>query len=61
MLILNVKKEYPLRNMSDVIKREDDVVNELTDIKVGEVKSKRPLTWQVQVGGVLISNFSVIV
>ena len=56
-LILNVKKEYPLRNMTDVIKREDDVVNELTDIKVGEVKSKRPLTWQVQVGGGLISNF----
>lgn len=56
-LILNVKKEYPLRNMSDVIRREDDVVNELTDIKVGEVKSKRPLTWQVQVGGGLISNF----
>ena len=56
-LILNVKKEYPLRNMSDVIRREDNVVNELTDIKVGEVKSKRPLTWQVQVGGGLISNF----
>ncbi|MEB3149923.1 MAG: hypothetical protein VKL60_12975 [Sphaerospermopsis sp.] len=56
-LILNVKKEYPLRNMTEVIQREDDVVNELTDIKVGEVKSKRPLTWQVQVGGGLISNF----
>jgi hypothetical protein len=56
-LILNLKKEYPLRNMSDVFKRENDVVNELTDIKVNEIKSKRPLTWQIQLGGGLVSNF----
>ena len=56
-LILKIKKEYPLRNMSEVIKREENVVDELTDIKVKEIKSKRPLTWQLQVGGGLISNF----
>jgi hypothetical protein len=56
-LILNVKKEYPLRNMSDVNKREENVVDELTNIKVKQIKSKRPFTWQLQVGGGLISNF----
>ena len=56
-LILNIKKEYPLRNMSDVNKREENVVDELTNIKVKEIKLKRPFTWQMQVGGGLISNF----
>lgn len=56
-LIVTVKKEYPLRNMSEVNKKEELVVNELTEQKVSEIKSGRPMTWQLQIGGGLISNF----
>lgn len=56
-LIVSVKKEYPLRNMSEVNKKEELVVNELTEQKVSEIKSGRPMTWQLQIGGGLISNF----
>lgn len=56
-LILSVKKEYPLRNMSEVNMKEQVVVDALTEIKVREIKAQRPMTWQLQVGGGLISNF----
>jgi hypothetical protein len=56
-LILTIKKEYPLRNMSEVNLKEQVVVDALTEIKVREVKAQRPMTWQLQVGGGLISNF----
>jgi hypothetical protein len=56
-LILSVKKEYPLRNMSDVNRREEFVVDALTELKVSEIKAQRPMTWQLQIGGGLISNF----
>jgi hypothetical protein len=56
-LILTIKKEYPLRNMSEVNMKEQVVVDALTDIKVSEIKAQRPMTWQLQVGGGLISNF----
>jgi hypothetical protein len=56
-LILTVKKEYPLRNMSEVNRKEEFVVDALTDLKVSEIKSQRPMTWQLQIGGGLISNF----
>jgi hypothetical protein len=56
-LIVSVKKEYPLRNMSEVNKKEELVVNELTEQKVSEIKASRPMTWQLQIGGGLISNF----
>lgn len=56
-LIVSVKKEYPLRNMSEVNKKEELVVNELTEQKVSEIKALRPMTWQLQIGGGLISNF----
>jgi hypothetical protein len=56
-LILSIKKEYPLRNMSEVNLKEQVVVDALTEIKVREIKAQRPMTWQLQVGGGLISNF----
>lgn len=56
-LIVSVKKEYPLRNMSEVNKKEELVVNELTEQKVSEIKAGRPMTWQLQIGGGVISNF----
>lgn len=56
-LILSVKKEYPLRNMSEVNNKEQFVVDALTELKVNEIKSQRPMTWQLQIGGGLISNF----
>ncbi len=56
-LILTIKKEYPLRNMSEVNMKEQVVVDALTDLKVSEIKAQRPMTWQLQVGGGLISNF----
>lgn len=56
-LIVLVKKEYPLRNMTEVNKKEELVVNELTEQKVSEIKAGRPMTWQLQIGGGLISNF----
>jgi hypothetical protein len=56
-LILAVKQEYPLRNMTEVNGKEQLVVDALTDIKVREIKAQRPMTWQLQVGGGLISNF----
>jgi hypothetical protein len=56
-LILSVKKEYPLRNMSEVNNKEQFVVDKLTELKVNEIKGQRPMTWQLQIGGGLISNF----
>ncbi|MFD3407183.1 hypothetical protein SKC37_00815 [Aquirufa sp. HETE-83D] len=56
-LILSVKKEYPLRNMNEVNNKEQFVVDALTELKVNEIKSQRPMTWQLQIGGGLISNF----
>ena len=56
-LILSIKKEYPLRNMSEVNRKEQIVVDALTEVKVREIKAQRPMTWQLQVGGGLISNF----
>lgn len=56
-LILTLKKEYPLRNMSEVNNKEQFVVDALTELKVNEIKAQRPMTWQLQIGGGLISNF----
>ena len=56
-LIVSTKRAYPLRNMSEIIFREQAVIEALTDQKVKEIKSQRPMTWQLQVGGGLISNF----
>jgi hypothetical protein len=56
-LIVTTKREFPLRNMSEIIYREQSVIEALTDQKVKEIKAQRPMTWQLQVGGGLISNF----
>lgn len=56
-IILEAKKEFILKNLTELNDREDRVVNALTEEKVNEIKKKRPYTWQLQLGGGLISNF----
>lgn len=56
-LIFETKKEYPLRNTNEIMYREQAVVEAMTEQKVREIKADRPMTWQLQVGGGLISNF----
>ncbi len=56
-LIVSTKRAYPLRNMSEIIYREQAVIEALTEQKVKEIKAQRPMTWQLQIGGGLISNF----
>lgn len=56
-LIIETKKEYPLRNTNEIMYREQAVVEAMTEQKVREIKADRPMTWQLQVGGGLISNF----
>lgn len=57
LLIVSTKRAYPLRNMSEIIYREQAVIEGLTEQKVKEIKAQRPMTWQLQIGGGLISNF----
>lgn len=56
-LIIATKKEYPVRNTNEIMYREQAVVEAMTEQKVREIKADRPMTWQLQVGGGLISNF----
>lgn len=56
-LVVATKREYPLKNTSEIIYREQLVIDALTEQKVRAIKAERPTTWQLQVGGGLISNF----
>ena len=56
-LVIATKREYALKNTSEIIYREQLVIDALTEQKVREIKAERPMTWQLQVGGGLISNF----
>jgi hypothetical protein len=56
-LIIATKKEYLVRNTNEIMYREQAVVEAMTEQKVREIKADRPMTWQLQVGGGLISNF----